>query len=170
MGCSVRKEDQVEVKKEIENIIVEFHPAFDEPSIAFFDLTNNRVVFKRLGAKTFYRFKDLPSSANSIPEILEKSAIESISYSLILSDYSFLKDSIQFTDEDFIDMEFGAHDGIFVSIIYVFNDGSIEDIDLSNSRTKNHNKLIDILINGAISSQPKDSLTKEYFYELKSYF
>jgi PBP1b-binding outer membrane lipoprotein LpoB len=158
-GCSQPKEKK---EKRINLVIVNFFPAFIESSTAILDLSNNHVIFKRIGAKTYYQVMEMP-------DIVKKQAINTLSFKLDVNNYIYLKDSIQFTEADFFDREIKADDGIFSTILYVFEDGAIKDVDLNNSITDSPKNLVIILIDAALS-QPSDSLTFSYLEKLKRYF
>ncbi|MDR2840514.1 MAG: hypothetical protein LBV75_04540, partial [Paludibacter sp.] len=146
--------------------IVNFHPSFIESSTAILDLHKGIVVFKRFGAKKSYRFEP-PTKKNEFPDIKEIFAMETVSFKLDPCDYAYIKDSLIFTDEDFIDKTSeGTLDGIGNSILYLYEDGKIQDIDLSNSFTENQTKLFTILIDAAIIAHPQNT----YFRNLIQYY
>lgn len=156
--------ESIDKGNQIKNIIIEFYPCFHESSIVFFDMRDNTALFKSSGF--IYSIE-----GDSAHEEYERELIKPISYKLDKINYSFLKDSIQFTDDDFVNMKDSvAIDGISLNVIYLFEDGKMIDIDLVKSWTNNHQRLIELLIDGAIASNPEDKFTNDYFHKLKSFF
>lgn len=96
LGCSQPKEPK-EVK--INLIVIDFYPAFIVSSTAILDLSNNQVFFKRFGSKTYFRIMKTKMPNPKVQNI------STLSFKPDMDSYTCLKDSIQFTEEDFIDRE-----------------------------------------------------------------
>ncbi len=164
-ACENRQDPAVVMEERsdgINSIIIEFYPSYHEPSIAILNLKDEIVVFKRIGQKSFFR----PQKHAVIDEI---TAIRSVHFKLDSCVSQFWKDSIWFTEEDFTDQEKDVLDGIFNTILYIFENGNIHDVDLNNSITPNQHKLIVMLIDETIP-QTSDSLTENYFRKLREYY
>jgi hypothetical protein len=153
-------------KNDIYLITINFYPSFIEPSTAILDLNKGIVVFKRFRSKKSYHFEP-PTKKNEAPDIKEIFAMKTVSFKLDSCNYAYIKDSLIFTEEDFIDkISEGTLDGIGNSILYLYEDGKIQDIDLGNRFTENQIKLFTKLINAAIIAYPKNT----YFKDLRQYY
>lgn len=143
-------------------IFIEFLPSFIEPSIVLFDLSKNIVVIRRIGPKEFYRPKEYP--------VIEKiTALNTLNFRMDLCDYAYLRDSLVFKDEDFVDRKIEANDGMFSSFLFVFDNGEIKDVELHVDYTNNQRELIKRIIDSAIK-QSQDSISIDYFHKLKKQY
>lgn len=148
-------------REEFKEIHFQFNPAFISSSSIVLNISDSTVLFRRLGTKEYYyRY-----SSDSIA--VEKSPT-SFHFELNDSAYTYLKDSISFNKEDFIDREVEAKDGIEENILFLRNNGNLIDIDLLNGATDNHRKLISKLLEEAKKYAP-DSLTYDYLVKLRRY-
>jgi len=155
------KEVLCESEDVIDKIIIQFHPAFHDHSLMLLDFSTKEQTFQRMGQKIYYQV--IPPR-----EVIKVCAPISMSFRIDSLSYSFLRDSISFNEEDFTDQKRACSDGIFHTMLYVFNSGRIEDADLVNSLTESQRKLIMKLIDLSIT-QTTDSLTKKYLEDLKRY-
>jgi hypothetical protein len=81
----------------------------------------------------------------------------------------FLRDSIKLEDKDFIDDEDnGISDGTSISMLFIFKDMTIKDIDFYLRRDKK-SKVIKFLIDAAIPHQ-QDSASRVYLKEIRKLF
>lgn len=155
---------EVSPKNEIDKIIIEFRPSFILPCTMVLDLSQPDLLFHRIGAKAFYKFRPYPEIAKEVK------APQSIYFRLDAQTEAYLKDSILFSETDFVDRDDPeVLDGIGNSIIYIFKNGEMRDIDLSNSHTQNQQVLFQKLIDECISHS-SDSLTSDYLKRLKGYY
>ncbi len=142
---SVKKEDF------IDKILIQFYPSFERASLILLDLSKNQQTFQRIGHKEY------PNVSLDSPK--------SMTFQLDSLSYAYLKD-IVFEQEDFGDRQDHVEDGISYSILYIFESGRIEDVDLHNSLTDNEYKLITKLIDLNIAHST-DKTTTNYLRLLK---
>lgn len=147
----------------IEKIVIHFYPAFIVRSEIIFDSSDSSVIFQHLGGKTLHYWNDVSNS------FANEKAPTSFRYKLNKDNYTYLTDSIHYSEDDFIDRQVDANDGIFNTILYISNDGTLRDVDLRNDLTKNQYLLITNLINASIANAP-DSLTSNYLNKLIKYY
>jgi len=145
----------------IDKILIQFHPSFHDNSLMLLDFLTKELTFHRMTPKEYYKLI-------APKEIVRVQAPISMNFQIDPLSYSFLRDTISFNKEDFIDKKRNYYDGIFHTILYMFNSGRIEDVDIDNSLTENERKLIVKLIDLSIL-QSTDSLTKKYLEDLKEY-
>jgi hypothetical protein len=157
------KKNQFQFENEdiIDKILIQFYPTFQDNSLMLLDFSTKQLNFQRIGLKKYF---------HSIPpkEIVLKYAPKSINFQIDSLSYSYLRDSISFNKEDFVDKERAYNDGISHTILYIFKSGRIEDVDLINRMTDNEHKLIVKLIDLNITHST-DSLTSKYLEDLRRY-
>ena len=157
LSCTDNPNKEVTLENEdtIDIILIQFYPAFDATSLMLLDLSKKQQTFRYIEHIEF------------IPKYKETIVPENMHFKLDSLSYSYFR-NISFNVEDFIDTNSLAPDGIAHSILYVFNSGRIEDVNLKGGLTKNTYKLITKLIDLNIA-QSTDSLTTEYLKILKQY-
>jgi len=151
-----------ENEDKIDKILIQFFPAFHARSLMLLDFSKKQQTFHRIGTKMFY----MTTGPEEISEIY---APKSMNFQIDSLSYSYLRD-ISFNKEDFADYEEKEiyTDGINYSILYIFESGKIEDVDLRIFLTENQYQLIVKLIDLNIA-QSTDSITTEYLKDLKNY-
>jgi hypothetical protein len=107
----------------------------------------------------------MPTENNSQPDIKEI-ITDTISFDLESCIYAYLKDTLIFNEEDFIDRNYDCKDGISNSILYLFENGNIQNVKLNNDFTKNQIKLFTKILDAAIIAQPEN----RYFKALREYY
>lgn len=148
-------------RADFKEIHFQFYPAFIPSSTMVLNMSDSSVIFRRIGMRKYYYRHSLDSFA-------VKKSPSSFYFKLNNPAYRYLKDSISFNKEDFIDREVDAKDGIYENILFVKNNGNLIDIDLFNDMTDNHRKLISKLLEEAKDYAP-DSLTYDYLIKLRKY-
>jgi hypothetical protein len=153
------KKIQFENEDTIDKILIQFYPTWQDNSLMLFDFSTRQLAFQRMGQKEYF---------HAIPpkEIIQKYAPKSMNFQIDSLSYYYLRDSITFNQNDFIDKEEATLDGIAHAILYIFKSGKIEDVDLINSLTGNEYKLIIKLIDLNIAHST-DSLTRKYLEDLR---
>ncbi len=102
-NTSVKQEDS------IDKILIQFYPSFERASLILLDFSENQQIFQRIGHKEYSNVSlDSPKS---------------MVFPLDSLSYSYLKDSISFGREDFVNRQDFVEDGISHSILYIFKSG-----------------------------------------------
>jgi hypothetical protein len=167
---SCRNQTNIEIEKKnddyINKIVIQNYPSFHLPSLLVLDIENQEIIFQRIGNREFLEVTPLPEG-----KVIKTLAPKSYRFRIDSSNFNYLKDSIimNFSFEDFEDKEEDVHDGIGNSILYIFESGKIEDIELSNSYTENQIRLLNYLILLTEKVHP-DSLSRIYLNRLNEYY
>lgn len=162
-GGGTQKKNQIETVDEIDKILIQFYPSFDQPSIMLFDLPENQVSFLRFDGKI-----NIPGTDESTRQAADYHVPGGVVFSLNPQAYAYVKDSIVFDRHDFTNRSEFWHDGIGHTISYAFKNGGFKDIHLNNSLTQNQRSLIINLINAGIG-RSADSMTVAYLKNLREY-
>jgi hypothetical protein len=168
ISCRNLKDSEIEKNKEdyISKIIIQNYPSFHLPSLFVVDIKNQEIIFQRIGQREFIEVTPLPEG-----RVIRTLAPKSFAYRIDSSSFQFLKDSIviNFSFEDFEDKHKNVDDGIGNSILYIFESGKIEDVELSNSYTENQIKLLKHLLI-LTEKVHTDSISRIYLNRLKKYY
>lgn len=161
VSCKEKVDKKIQFENEdiIDKILIQFYPTFQDNSLMLLDFSTRQLNFQRIGLKKY--FYPIPPR-----EIVLKYAPKSLSFQIDSLSYFYLRDSITFERDDFIDKEISCYDGISYTILYIFKSGRIEDVDLINSLTENEYKLIIKLIDLNIAHST-DTLTRKYLEDLR---
>jgi hypothetical protein len=162
MAC----EDKAVITQEengITKIIIQIHPSFHKKSMFLWDVEHGEVIFNHIGHKKGVKFSLDPNVSG---EVL---APKSICFKLDAVSANFLRDSIKLESKDLIDdEENGEFDGASISMLFVFKNRTIKDVDFCLRRDKK-SKIIKFLIDAAIPHQ-QDSASRAYLKAIRKYF
>lgn len=168
ISCRNGSNTEVKTKYEdsINKIVIQSFPSFHLPSLLVLDIKNREVIFQRIGRREFFEVTPLPEV-----KVIKTLAPKSCRFRIDSLSFQFLKDSIimNLKNIDFEDKYENHLDGIGNTILFVYESGEIEEVELINSYTENQITLLKYL-NKLTEKAHSDSLSRSYLSTLNGYY